>query len=445
MTTCVLLLATIRLAAPFSDGAVLQCERPVAVWGTAGAGERVTVRFGETAESATADGAGRWKLRLPPMKACSDGRTLRAEGTSGSDEAHDVLVGEVWFVSGQSNAVCPFWCTVAPRFRAQQKGGLIAQYVDKPTVRFTDQPGEWKRMNPANLVKKTTIESGPCKGSFSAMGTFFALKLEDVLRVPVGMIGEYINGSPIEPWIPPSGSHWRSCVARWTPYTIRGILWNQGDSNVKNATEYDGLLRRLYDGWCAAFEQQGLSFYFQEQHHGSSDCFELQLAQQRFAASEPHAALSAGNDMPCAKDVHGNEKETMARRLLVHALRRDYGYAAVKDESPTFARWRVEGDRAVVTFDHAESLCIYNEAQTDYKAAFELAGADGVWKPAEVVFKPLDNWASNGLIPGSNLTLRAEGVLDPKRVRYLHAGRGNVYNEVCLPLLAFEVSEPARF
>ena len=437
-----ILLAVVKLAGPFADGAVLQRDAKVAIWGAAEAGEEVTVSFAGQSVRAVTGTNGSWRVDLEPMPACKEGRDLVVRSAQGSQTIHDVLVGEVWFVSGQSNAVCPFWCDVATRFRTITTGGLMVQYVDKPTVRFTDEPGSWKRMNRENLVKKTAIEHewNACAGSFSALGTFFALKLEDVLDVPVGMIGEYVNGSPIEHWIAPEGRYWKNQVERWAPYSIRGLLWNQGDSNRTNAFEYASLMKRLYDGWCTAFEHPGMSIYFMEQSHGTSDCFELQLAQQRFAAAEPHAAICAGNDLPnMSGDWHGNDKEPMARRMLVHALRRDYGFGGIEDESPTFSHVvGVESNAVTLAFDHATGFYVYNTAMTDYRVPFEACGSDGVWKPAKLVFTPQENWASQGLILSSNLTVVADGVADPRRVRYLHSGKGNVYSQVCLPLLPFE-------
>ena len=422
---------------------MLQRERPVAVWGTAVAGARVVLSLGEFSADATTDSKGRWKARLPAMPASSDPRTLRV--TSGGEvvEVKDVLVGEVWLVSGQSNAVCPFWCTCAPRFRGDIRAGLIVQFVDKPLVRFSDKPGAWKRMNRRNLVKTTAIESGPnaCEGSFSELGTYFALKLHDALGVPVGMIGEYRNGSPIEKWIPPNGACWNSQVARWLPYTIRGVIWNQGDSNVKNADVYDKLSLELHAKWSEAFENRNLSFYFQEQSHRDGSCFRLRLAQQRFAAACPNAAICGGCDIAVA-DLHGNDKEMMACRMLAHALRRDYGYD-IKDESPTF-RSLVPGPdgRVTVTFDHAENLFIYNDSMTDYRTPFELCGTDGKWFAASAEFPELKNWASQGLILSSNITVRAGAVPRPVKIRYMHSGKANIFNEVGLPALSFEADVP---
>jgi len=440
-----LLGSAVQLASPFADGAVLQRERPVAVWGSARSGEQVTVRFAGQAKTAVTAANGAWRVNLDPMPASFEPRTLSVTADASGETASvtNVLVGEVWFVSGQSNAVCPFWHTTAPRFRTINKGGLIAQYLRKTTIRFTDRPGRWKTMTRENLVKTTPLQGGPCDGSFSALGTFFAIKLENVLGVPVGMIGEYINGSAIQPWIPPYGGHWRAYVARWTPYTIRGVIWNQGCSNVWDGSVYDTMLAGLYAGWSKGFENPELPFIFQETAQYNDQCFDIMLAQQRFAAAQPNAFLSADGDIERFGDAHGNDKEPMARRMLVHALRRVYGFTDIEDEPPTFRSWRVEGDKAILSFDHAKNFYVYNHGMTDYRAPFELAGADGVWKPAELVFEPLNGWASNGCIDSSNLVIRAKGVPSPTRVRYLHRGVANVFNEVCLPLLAFEAGEPS--
>ena len=100
----------VKLADPFTDGCVLQRDVPVAVWGTAEAGERVQVSFGGQSVASVADGEGRWSVRLAPMPACSEGRVLSANGVC----VNDVLVGEVWLCAGQSNAEMPL-CGMNPR------------------------------------------------------------------------------------------------------------------------------------------------------------------------------------------------------------------------------------------------------------------------------------------------------------------------------------------
>ena len=464
----------VRLAGPFGDGMVLQRGMPVAVWGTAASGEEVTVSFGGAVAKAVADAKGTWKVKLPAMEASAEPRTLTVKGGGAVHSVRDVLVGEVWLVGGQSNAECPFWQEKGPRYR-DLKGGMMAQLYRMPQVRFTDRPGVWWECVPSNLVD-TVLDATKRSTSFSAMGVYFGAKLHQALGVPVGMIGEYVRGSGIDTWIPREGYlarggledmlgwkripakewtkadvrypivrpgeqpswNWERRMARWTPYTFRGALWNQGCSN-KEDPRYCDKLHALYEGWRRHFDNQGMRFYLVETGHGDGSCFDVQRLQARFAEEEPNAALAAANDVGNAKDWHGNDKEMMARRLLLHALRRDYGFTDVRSEPPTLKCAKAEGPRVTLTFDHARTMYVYN-ANRSLEANFEMAGADGVWRPAEIVNFTKTAWSMDGYIAGPQIVLAAKGVDAPRRVRYLHGPRAmsNVYSEVCLPALAFE-------
>ena len=467
---------SVRLARPFGDGMVLQRGMPVAVWGEAAAGEEVVVSFAGGTVRAVADAKGAWKCRLPPMEASSEPRTLVASGRNGSHAVHGVLVGEVWLVGGQSNAECPFWQEKGPRYR-DLKGGMMAQFYRMPLVRFTDRPGVWRECVPSNLVD-LVLDATARSTSFSAVGVYFAAQLHQSIGMPIGMIGEYVRGSGIDTWIPREGYmaqgslgdmlewkripakewtkdcirypivrhgeqpslYWESRMARWTPYTFRGVLWIQGCSN-KEDPRYREKLRALYSGWTRLFENPGMSFYLAETGHGDGTCFNLQLQQARFAAEEPNAALAPANDVGNARDVHGNDKEMIARRLLLHALRRNYGFADVRSEPPVVKSAKVCGESAVLSIEHARTLYVYN-ADFSLKTCFELAGDDGIWHPAEIVNFTRTAWSMDGYIASPEIVLTAKGVNKPCRVRYLHGkvSPSNVYGDTCLPLLAFEAA-----
>jgi len=229
-------------------------------------------------------------------------------------------------------------------------------------------------------------------------------------------------------------------VKRWMPYAFRGLLWNQGDAD-KDEPDYCRWLHELYDGWAKGFENPDMSFYLQEQSHGNDDCFRLSLAQERFVREQPHAAISGGNDLMLSHiDAHGNDKEWMARRMLLHALKRDYGFSDIDDESPVFASAAVESNVVVCTFANARTLYLYNANSSSRHAPFEVAGADGVWHAAEPVFEPCGGWAGDNYIPTNVLRIVSKEVAAPVAVRYLGAKRsfGNVYNSAALPMLPFE-------
>lgn len=473
--------AAAKLADPFADGAVLQHGMRVPVWGTADPGERVRVSFAGQGIDTVANADGKWRVDLAPMDVCREGRVLSAEGSSGGEpsEARDVLVGEVWFCSGQSNAELPL-VGGSPRFR-DGKGAMRAQMTHKPLIRLCYQAAYWCNAEPrTNCLKK--VKWLPCtkdnllaSPSFSAMGVYFALELFSALDVPVGIVGVWWGGTPIEAWTPASGLAsmeetaalvdaevrgtsdfpkeggfgdyaraqdqprvlWNSMVAPWTPYAMRGFIWYQGCSNVADGPSYAPKMHALYNGWAGEFENPDLRLRFvQLAPWGDGRVTALQMAQARFAAEEPNAEMAVVNDIGNLSDIHPNDKETVGQRLALLALKYDYGFD-IKADSPMPREWRVEGDAFVVEFGNAESLYLYNPDKA-LAAGLEICGADGEWKPGTIRNLKGDK----GNIDGPRLVVAADGVDAPVKLRYLHCRPwfGCIYNEVNLPLGAFEAS-----
>ena len=486
--------AAVKLGMPFADHMVLQREKPVAVWGTADPGEKVTVEFaGEKAE-AKANAAGDWRVNIGPFAASKEGRTLKANGV----EVKDVLVGEVWFAGGQSNMGVPLvW--VDPR-HGDEKGAMIAQYVRRPYVRFARHFAswqakpvrtgsvEWKELNWENV--KSGDGDGRREYGFSAVASYFALELYAELDVPIGVIAAYNGGTNIEAWTPREGFEsvpelrelvekypvsldewkkrakeltrggimggafrqptvlWNSNIEPFTPFTIRGAIWYQGESNASDHEHYCVLSHALWNGWAKKFENPDLPFYFvQVAPWGSRAVPQLQEAQAKFAAEQPNAAIAIINDLGNTVDIHPNRKQTVAQRLALHAFKRLYGYAHIQDNSPTLKNWRIEGDRFILTFRDAKRLYVYNMDRS-LKAGFEICGADGEWKPAEIrnFLERKDRKGRiqrQGELTGVEVVVSAKGVEHPVGLRYLHSAPwfGALYNEVNLPVGAFHVGK----
>ena len=191
--------AAVKLGMPFADHMVLQRDKPVAVWGTAAPGEKVTVTFAGQSADAVADAQGDWRVNLKPMAASKEGRTLAVNDV----KVQDVLVGEVWFAGGQSNMGVPLvW--VDPR-HGDEKGAMIAQYVKRPFVRFArhgaswqakpvrDGTVAWKELNFENV--KSGDGDGRRSYGFSAVAYYFALELYNELDVPIGILAAYNGGT----------------------------------------------------------------------------------------------------------------------------------------------------------------------------------------------------------------------------------------------------------
>ena len=190
--------SAVKLGLPFSDHMVFQREKPVAVWGWADPGEKVTVRFAGQIANTVADAKGEWRVNLKPMSASKESRVL----TVNEVRVRDVLVGEVWFAGGQSNMGVPLvW--VDPR-HGDDKGAMVAQYLRRPYVRFARHEARWSQtpkrtglmkwcvMDYENL--KSDDGDGPRHYGFSAVASYFALELYSELDVPIGVLAAY-NGA----------------------------------------------------------------------------------------------------------------------------------------------------------------------------------------------------------------------------------------------------------
>ena len=478
--------AKVKLAAPFADGMVLQREMPVRVWGTADAGEKVQVVFASASAETAADASGKWMVELPPMAACKSGRVLAVNDIRISD----VLVGEVWMCAGQSNTECPIW-GANPRYR-DGWGAVTLASTDRPFVRLVktpkamalkpklDIPVQWMKMTPALLTASKAGKPMP-----SAMGYYYALELANALDIPVGIVDSSWGGTNVDTWTPRSGydglsgleverdwkmvpekdwkptmakgpiaaAHkqtsalWNGMVAAYAPMAVRGFIWYQGCSNSREPERYANKMQALYNGWATEFKNPSLSLYFvQLAPWGFKDIALIQEAQAKFAAQEKNAAMAVINDTGNLWDIHPNDKRTVAKRLSLHALKRNYGWNHIQNESPTLKSWKVEGGKFILSFDNADGFYIYN-ADRSVKPGFEICGADGVWKPAKVLNLKVSvrngQKSFHGMLEGDKVVVEAEGIAEPKKLRYLYSAPwfGSLYSDAGLPVGAFHIGE----
>lgn len=486
MTTAGLLLATLTLAAPFKDGAILQRDRTVPVWGTAEPGETVTVSFAGQTQSTVAEASGAWRADLKPMGASREPREMTVVASqSGDATVRDVLVGEVWFASGQSNMVCPI--TGADPHFSDVDGALVSQFVSRDDIRFVLTPEVW-RVAPTNDANVRWQKFSPASFTgegpkLSAVAWYFARELNAALDVPVGIVDSAWGGSAIDAWIPREALAaradlrdiyelpvkenwtgkdrygpiidnmmqptvlWNAMVNPFVPYAMRGVIWYQGERNRAEPAKYVSKMHALYDGWSARFENPGMPFYFVQLANYKYNWFGQWLAQARFAKEEPHAAMVVSADLGVWDDIHPPRKEPVARRLAALALRRDYGFDLVAD-SPEVASWKTENGRMVLEMANARRLFVHNDSVSSFSAPFELAGADGVFRQAKIenyrhfTEKGVDR--RYGDFDGARIVLSAEGVAEPVKARYLFKAprRSCVFNEAGLPLGAFQIGAP---
>lgn len=482
--------SSITLGTPFSDHMVLQRERPVPVWGWAQPGAEVSVSFAGQVKSAKADANGKWRVTLDPLATSKEPRVLKVNEV----EVRDVLVGEVWLVAGQSNTELPLWGSNA-RFRDRQ-GALVAQLTRRPNVRYayacdydvehlsprprerSANPVVWRAFTPENLMKKP---------SFSAMAVYFARDLEDVLDVPIGLVGAYWGGTNIDAWTPRSGYEghleltkesrydvvdnktwvdtrrvgqgpicgvnqqptilWNTMWAPLAPFAARGLIWYQGCHNGGEGLRYGQKMHALYEGWAKEFENPDFKLYFAQIAPWSADWFNLRLGQANFAAEEKNAGMVVTADIGNSDDIHPADKEAVGRRLALLALNRDYGFTDIKADSPAAVSAVAQDGALVVSLTNATSLYAYQNNFRAPEGCFEIAGTNGLWRPAELVNARIDfghdgvNRCNGGVQGGTNLVLRSAYVKCPVMARHLarKPWTGCLFNEVCLPLGPFMV------
>ena len=438
-------------ASPFCDGMVLQRDRQVPVWGKASPGEKVSVEFDGQALVTAADEKGRWRVDLAPLSASSEPRDFVLNAQSGKTVIHDVLVGEVWLASGQSNMALLIWNGGDPRVR-DRNGAAVMQIVRHSDVRYANlldwqtsaTPQEridtfvWRQHRPENVGRGWN-------GGQSAVAFYFAEQLRQALGVPIGMIVAAAGGTPIVPFFV-GNPVWNHYFAPTAPYACRGLIWYQGESDgARSEEEYVGKLTAFLDGWGSAFENPKLPMYIAQICSGGA----VARAQMRFAQQDPRAHTAVTYDVGNPWDIHPSEKYTVGLRLAMLALKHEYGWTDVRAESPVPKAARVEaGGRVRLSFENANSFYSY---AMDYTAQtpFELAGKDGRWHPATLE-NQLGRKAGkdgretcHGHIRGTQLILSSPDVPVPRKVRHTaNAKLAAVYNEVALPVGPFEMALP---
>lgn len=445
--------ADLQVPAIFSDHAVLQRGREVPVWGWAAPGEEVKVTLGSASASGKAGEDGKWLVRLPLMEAGGP-HTLAIEAASGKKASFsDVLVGEVWLCSGQSNmewtvggvdnAAAEIAAGDHPRVRHIKLDHVPS---DKPVTKVPSSG--WRVASPQTV------------GDFTAVGYFFALALEKELGVPIGLIGSNWGGTRIEPWIPPEGFkavpaladianrldsfpeknadgsiNFQTALALYNgmihpliPYGIRGALWYQGESNNGEGMLYHEKMKALIEGWRRVWGDESLAFYYVQlapfRYGGDPTSLAGIWEAQLKTLAIPHTGMAVTVDIGNVTDIHPRNKQDVGKRLALWALAKDYGKEVVYS-GPLYKSMKVEGGWARVRFDHAGSGLVSRDGKP--LTGFEVAGKDGAFKPARAY------------IDGPSLVVWADEVKEPSAVRFgwNQEAEPNLSNKEGLPASPF--------
>lgn len=455
----------------FSERMVLQRGKPVPVWGKAAPGEKVSVRFNNQTVSAVTAPDGRWQVSLAPLQADKSGKDLVITAESGASRTiHNVVVGEVWLMSGQSNmAYLMANMSRTPEILGSEKRAEAAKAPKGPSVVkaeadmaaandpllrtyrvdtiSAERPREdavskqgWMEWNRGNAAQ------------FAAMAVYFGGKLRTALDVPVGIIMCAWGGSSACSWISAetlrsSGLNelWPEDVPEWSanlapsrlyngmlkpvaPYAVSGFCWYQGETEateLQNAFIYRYLLTGLIRDWRRTWHENSLPFYIvQLPALNNSERWEVVRESQEFALSLPKTALMPTLDIVPPGDLHSKNKYVVAGRLADLVLSDSYG----RKTWPGLTRFdRTEAGQGTLRIHFKGAGKGLKTSDGAAPREFQVAGQDRVFKPAEAV------------IDGQSVVVRSAEVPDPVAVRYAWAAapKVNLFNDGGLPVLPF--------
>ncbi len=484
-----------RLPHVLSSHMVLERDAPMHVWGWAEPGEVVTAAMDGEQARGTTDALGHWSLYLAPH-AAGGPYTLTVRASSGSVTLEDVLVGDVWVASGQSNMEMPLkGFSAANRVKDGETTAAAAHDSKLRLLLIRHRSSTAVESDAEDSWTETTPETAL---TFSAVAYFFARELRGRGDVPIGIVDTTWGGTPIESWISPQGltrnaryadvmqasarflegeadrdvrltlehrqdaeaqakgqplpkhpyhpdlASWQpsglynAMIAPLTPMTVRGFLWYQGESNsvLSRAANYGSLMETLVRDWREQWGGGQMPFLWAQIssfRSGPNEAWGVLRDQQRRALATAHTGMAVTLDVGTPADVHPPDKETVGHRLALLARAESYGERLVAS-GPLFERATIEDGsvRAWFAVDTADGLRC-----ADRCAGFEIAGADHRFVPAEAA------------VEGRSVRVHAAAVREPLYVRYAwpNAPPISLSNGAGLPASTFtserSVGEPA--
>lgn len=479
--------ADVTLPALIADNMVLQQRSTAALWGWAAAGEAVTVTVGwqSAPVTTTADAQGSWLVRVPTAKAGGP-YTLTVRGQN-ELTVRNVMLGEVWLCGGQSNmnftvarvkstfkTGVPNAAEVIPlaQYPAIRQFTVAQKVADTP---LRDTKGSWVVCSPATV------------GDFSAVAYFFAQEIHQKTQCPIGLIHSSWAGTPAESWtrqeVLAQDSGFQPILARYAaglttfaadqqayqaaqvefqqaraenprtarvapvapvgngsnkspyklyngmirpliPYTLRGVIWYQGENNAERAYQYRRLFPALIASWRGEWGQPDLPFYFVQIAPHRSQNAEIREAQLLTMQSVPRTGMAVITDWGDSADIHPRNKQVVGHRLALWALAKDYGQKSTAYSGPIYRTMQLKNGRARLRFDHTDGGLL---AQGGPLREFTIAGPDSVFRPAQA------------RVAGRTVVVWSEQVPRPVAVRFAWRAipRPNFYNSAGLPATPF--------
>lgn len=481
--------AEVTLPNIFGDNMVLQRDMPVPIWGWATAGEEVAVTLKDTGHTAktTADAKGNWQAKLPAMSA--GGPYTLHVAASNTFELTNVMFGEVWICSGQSNMEWPV--------RASKNSEAEIAAADYPMIRLFNVPHKASGLLMPDVEAEWHPTTPETIENFSAVAYAFGRKLYKNLNVPIGLINTSWGGTRIEPWTPPVGfnsvpalesiskelqdtharyraelpkkmaqieawiaetrkaletgeaimpmpdnrhplTHYASPTGLYNgmvhplvPFAMRGAIWYQGESNLRDRMLYHEKMKALINGWRAVWKQGDFPFYFVQlapftYGGGASPYFLPEIWEAQTATlSVPNTGMAVTTDIGNLRDIHPRNKQEVGRRLALWALAKTYGKEGVTYSGPLYKSMEVDRNTVRISFDFIGGGLMARDGE--HLTWFEIAGEDKNFVTADAI------------IEGDTIVVSCDAVAQPVAVRFgwHQTAEPNLINKEGLPASPF--------
>jgi len=431
---CCLLIASICVRAEvslnslFSDHMIVQKGAAVPVWGTAGEGEKVTVRFnGQTVSTVAMKG--KWMIRLLPMDYQLTPLTMKVSGIN-TIIINDILVGEIWLCSGQSNMERQLGpCPPQPLITDWEKERDAANF---PLIREYYVPLKYSDSKTADAQSSWTVCSPKTVPDFSAIGYLFARNLFLQLKVPVGILFSAFGGTPAEDWISETAlknnSKLKELVAGYDkpttawkptgktmnglyngmiypllPYALKGVVWYQGESNNDRPALYKTILTTLITNWRKDFHQGDIPFLIVQIAPNKDMCPELRESQFMVSQKVTNTALIVTTDCGDAENIHPSHKQPVGERLAIAARALAYK-ERVEYDGPVYRSFTIKNDEVILNFRHIGKGL--TAKRNEELKGFTIAGKDKKFVPAKAVIR------------GNQIVVSDKNIKKPVAVRY---------------------------
>lgn len=475
--------AQIKLPALISDNMILQQQASVALWGWAQPGEKIEIKNSWSSKkvSVTAGADGKWLTHINTAKAGGP-YTITFTGAN-TITVNNVLLGEVWLASGQSNMEFFIGKTSNGSYTGVINHDEVMQDAEHPDIRTIDVPNKVADEPQYEFKAEWKMCTAKTIDTFSAVAYFFAREINKATGYPVGIINATWGGTPAESWtkkellesdadlnailvryqkqvadFPQANEKYRADLTAWRadssktkgaapvaplgptsnkspyklyngmivpiePYTLKGVIWYQGENNAEHAFQYRKLFPTMIANWRSDWKEPNLPFYFVQISPHRSQNPEIRDAQLYVYHHVPNTGMAVTTDNGDSLNIHPRNKELVGKRLALWALHNQYGKKDIITSGPLYKSMKTEGNKIRIYFDFDKGL----QAKDGPLTEFTIAGDDQQFVPAQAV------------IEGNTIVVWSDAVKNPKAVRFAwkNVPHPNLYNEAGLPASPF--------